>query len=172
MAAADPVDTRMLRPTLWRHGAGRLSDDLNESLGDEPEVLHCGSERQRLNQDVSVPFEQTTLRDDVDPGSEQLLEVRDQMELVQQGSARFELDQQVHVACSGRLFSGDRTEHAHITCTPIRCDVQNGFAHASQVLQVHGHGHSVIHRTSRIQPTLSVEGGTAAQPLPDQRVDR
>lgn len=39
MAAADPVDTRMLRPALWRHGAGRLSDDLNESLGDEPEVL-------------------------------------------------------------------------------------------------------------------------------------
>ena len=69
-----------------------------------------GSHRDGLGQDVMVALEQAPLSNDFDRCAEEGAELIDEVDLVEERAAGFELDEEIDVAGRRRFTSGDRPE--------------------------------------------------------------
>jgi hypothetical protein len=73
-----------------------------------------GSQRDGFGDDVLVALEEAASGDDVDAGAEEGSEVVDEVDLVEEGPAGFELDEEIDIAVGGGFASSDRTEDPNL----------------------------------------------------------
>ena len=63
---------------------------------------------------LSNALSQTSFRHHIDTTSQELLQVKDQRRMIEQASARLQVDEEVDVALRPCLAAGDRTKHADV----------------------------------------------------------
>ena len=96
-------------------------------------------------------------RDDVDSDAEKFLEILEQAHMIEEGSARFKVHEQVQVAVWASLSPGDRAEHRDPMSLALPGDAEDLRAAAAQPLdRQHVIGHS---------PRISPRPGRRLEPV-------
>ncbi len=84
-------------------------------------------------------FSQPSLRHHIDTTSQELLQVKDQRRVIEQASARLQVDEEIDVALRPCLAAGDRTKHADVAGAVLGGKLQDLLSlFPEKLVEVHG----------------------------------
>src|SRR2546422_339503 len=87
-----------------------------------------------------VPVEQPTPGHDIDSGTEQGCELVDEVDLIEQRSSRFELDEKIHIAGRGGVASSDGAEDPDHACAPTVSNLEKFVTAVPECVEGDLHG--------------------------------